>query len=159
MAGGVPPRDPSLPHSEHLIHRVDRWYEFLDAMKRTLVTPEGRVIPVLAAIGNHEVRGGYHHNSDAYAPAEAWQREFAPFYNGVFAFPGHPGYGILDFGEYLSIVLLDTDQSGPIDERFREEGAAEPGGRLADVPHGVPHGVPHRAVLSRLSARDRPGKK
>ena len=39
-----------------------------------------------------------------------------------------------------------------IDERFREEGAAEPGGgRLASVPHG--------AVLSRRSARDRPGTK
>lgn len=95
--------------------RVERWYEFLDAIKRTLVTPEGRVIPVLAAIGNHEVRGAYHHNIEDYAPGDAWQREYAPFYYGLLAFPGHPGYGVMDFGGYLSVLLLDTDHSGPID--------------------------------------------
>jgi len=95
--------------------RVDRWYEFLDAIRRTLVTPGGRVIPVLAAIGNHEVRGAYHHNIEDYAPGDAWQREYAPFYYGLLAFPGHPGYGVMDFGGYLSVLLLDTDHSGPID--------------------------------------------
>jgi acid phosphatase type 7 len=104
-----------LAYADGRPDRVERWYEFMDAIKRTLVTVDGRVIPILAAIGNHEVRGGYWHNSDEYAPGEAWQREFAPFYYSLFAFPGHPGYGALDFGDYLSIVLLDTDHSGPIE--------------------------------------------
>ncbi len=104
-----------LAYADGRPDRADRWVEFIGAMQETLVTPEGRAIPVLAAIGNHEVRGGYHHNSEEYAPGPEWQRDFAPYYFSLFAFPGHPGYGVLDFADYLSIVLLDTDHAGPVD--------------------------------------------
>jgi hypothetical protein len=104
-----------LAYADGRPDRVDRWVEFLEIMRNTLVTPEGRVIPVLASIGNHEVRGAYHHNIESYEPTEAWQREYAPYYYALFAFPGFPGYGALDFGDYLSLILLDTDHSGPVD--------------------------------------------
>jgi len=104
-----------LAYADGRPDRAYRWVDFLDVMMRTLVTAEGRVIPVLAAPGNHEVRGGYHHNSEVYAPGPEWQREFAPYYFSLLAFPGHPGHGVLDFGDYLSILLLDTDHTGPIE--------------------------------------------
>ncbi|TVP44074.1 MAG: metallophosphoesterase family protein [Gemmatimonadales bacterium] len=117
----VTPYDPDfilwagdLAYADGLPERAYRWVDFLDVMMRTLITAEGRVIPVLAAPGNHEVRGGYYRNSDAWEPGPEWQREFAPFYYALFAFPGHPGYGVLDFADYLSIVLLDTDHTGPM---------------------------------------------
>lgn len=99
--------------------RFGNWVEFFDAMMNTLITEEGRVIPVIFGIGNHEVQRGYfHHGGTDGIPVEntdAFRESIAPYYYSLFAFPGHPGYGVLDFGEYLSIVLLDTDHSGPIE--------------------------------------------
>lgn len=104
-----------LAYADGRPDRAYRWVEFLEIMRTSLVTPEGRVIPVLAGIGNHEVRGAYHHNIETYDGSPEWQREYAPYYYSLFAFPGHPGYGVLDFADYLSLVLLDTDHSGPIE--------------------------------------------
>jgi hypothetical protein len=99
--------------------RVDRWYEFFDAMLDTLVTDEGRVIPVIFGIGNHEVVGGYYwggdRGRDSYEDTDAFRESIAPYYYNLFAFPGHPGYGVLDFADYMSIILLDTNHSGPVE--------------------------------------------
>ncbi len=126
-----------LAYADGLPERSYRWVDFLDVMMRSLITSEGRLIPVLAAPGNHEVRGGSYRNSEEYAPGPEWQRDFAPYYFALFAFPGHPGYGVLDFAEYLSIVLLDTDHTGPMEgaqtDWLRSVLAAR-----ADVPHVFP---------------------
>jgi len=90
---------------------VSRWYEFMDSMVETLVTPEGRVPPVIVGMGNHEIRGGYHRNR---INSQADRERLAPYFYGLFAFPGDPGYGVLDFGDYLSIVMGDTEHSNPI---------------------------------------------
>lgn len=90
---------------------INRWYEFLEAMVTTLVTEDGRVPPVVACIGNHEVRGHYHKDRMKRAADRA---ELAPFFYQLFAFPGQPGYGVLDFGDYLSLVFGDSDHSNPI---------------------------------------------
>jgi hypothetical protein len=91
--------------------KVKNWYEFLDAMVGTLVTDDGRVPPVLGCIGNHEIRGGYHQDR---IKGDAERADLAPFFYGLFAFPGQPGYGVVDFGNYLSLVFGDTDHSNPI---------------------------------------------
>jgi len=91
--------------------KIKNWYEFLDAMLDTLVTDDGRVPPVLVCIGNHEIRGGYHNNR---IKSDADRANLAPFFYGLFAFPGQPGYGVVDFGNYLSLVFGDSDHSNPI---------------------------------------------
>jgi len=91
--------------------KINNWYEFLDVMVKTLVTPEGRVPPVVVGIGNHEIRGGYHNGRIS---NEDDRRDLAPFFYGLFAFPGQPGYGALDFGDYLSLVFGDSGHSNPI---------------------------------------------
>jgi phosphodiesterase/alkaline phosphatase D-like protein len=35
------------------------WDRWLDSWQQHMVTPQGHTIPIVAAIGNHEVRGGY----------------------------------------------------------------------------------------------------
>ena len=59
---------------------------------------EGRLIPLVVCVGNHEVDGGY-----------GKPRSAAPFFfalhDGLFA---DTSYNVLDFGDYLSLVLLDT---------------------------------------------------
>lgn len=107
-----------LAYADGLEERAYRWYEWFDAVKHTLVAEDGRVVPILCAIGNHEVRGGYYNRNDrSPRPGQDWdafQLEIAPYYFTLMAFPGHPGYGVLDFGDYLSLILLDTDHAGPI---------------------------------------------
>lgn len=93
-----------------------------------MVTPDGRHIPMVAAIGNHEVDGAY-----------GQTREKASFFFSLFDTWAHPevgAYRALDFGDYLSLVLLDTDHTCPVaaqTEWLRETLAAR-----ARVPHVFP---------------------
>lgn len=98
--------------------KVDRMIEFVELMRDSLIGPDGRIIPVVTAIGNHEVRGGYYwnspHGADAWPGTGAAREEIAPYFYALWAFPGHPGYGVLDLGDYASLIILDTDHTGPI---------------------------------------------
>ncbi|MEO5803667.1 MAG: metallophosphoesterase family protein, partial [Verrucomicrobiota bacterium] len=86
------------------IERVQRWYDFFDSWKNHGVAPDGRLIPLLVTIGNHEVKG-------------FWGKtpESAPGFYALFSMPGKQGYNSLDFGNYLSLVLLDSGHTHPID--------------------------------------------
>lgn len=92
-----------LAYADGKPEQVGRWYNWFDVCKRTLITPEGRVIPIVVTIGNHEVQGAFNQ-----------PYEKAPFFYSLFPFPGRPGYGVLDFGKYLSLVVLDTGHTAPI---------------------------------------------
>jgi hypothetical protein len=78
---------------------------FLRNYSKHMIGRDGRLIPMIACIGNHEVDGGYKKS-----------RAKAPFFYGLFEglYP-HSGFASLDFGDYLSLVLLDTDHTTPID--------------------------------------------
>ena len=77
---------------------------FLRNYCKHMVGRDGRLIPMVAAIGNHEVDGGYNK-----------PRAKAPFFYALFdgLFP-ETGFAKLDFGDYLSLVLLDTNHTTPI---------------------------------------------
>lgn len=83
--------------------KVSRWFDLLAAWRETMRTPDGLMIPLVPAIGNHEVKKGAPRG-----PASA-----ATFYT-LFSFPGEPGYAALDFGDYLSLLILDTDHTASI---------------------------------------------
>jgi len=103
--------------------KVQNVMDWFDAYGKTMVTKDGRVVPVLVAIGNHEVRGGFVGSPLAKSlreqtPAlsqEAIRTELAPYFYNLFACPGQPGYRVVDFGDYLSLVLLDSNHTNPID--------------------------------------------
>jgi hypothetical protein len=77
---------------------------FLRNYSRHMVARDGRLIPLVTCIGNHEVNGGYNK-----------PRSRAPFFYALFdgLYP-ETGYATLDFGDYLSLVLLDTGHTSPI---------------------------------------------
>lgn len=79
--------------------------QFLSNYSRDLRDAEGRMIPMLACIGNHEVRGGYH-KSRSEAPF------FYTFFDGLYP---ETGCAKIDFGDYLSLVFLDTNHTMPIE--------------------------------------------
>ncbi|MEX0886011.1 MAG: sugar-binding protein [Phycisphaeraceae bacterium] len=137
---------------------IHLWVEWFEAIDNTLVSQDGRIVPIVLAIGNHEVRGGYYHSHSDFQPTNAWRLSVAPYFYQLFAFPGHPGYGVLDFGQYMSIIVLDTDHTNPIEDQssWLEQTLAE----RAHVPHVLPvYHVPgypsHRAHDGLVSQRVR----
>lgn len=78
---------------------------FLRAYSKTMFDSKGRMIPLIVGIGNHEVNGGYNK-----------PRSAAPMYFSLFdgMYP-ETSYATLDFGDYLSLVLLDTGHVSKIE--------------------------------------------
>ncbi|HLN30072.1 MAG TPA: metallophosphoesterase family protein [Gemmataceae bacterium] len=83
---------------------VDVSLAFLRNYSKHMIGRDGRLIPMVTCIGNHEVDGGYG-KPRAQAPF------FYALFDGLFR---DTGYATLDFGDYLSLVLLDTGHTSPI---------------------------------------------
>ena len=79
-----------------------RWLEWLDSWHEKAVAPDGRLIPMIAVIGNHEVKGV------GFRPTNAPGEDNAPFYYSLFRGMEEGGQLAIDFGDYLSIVGLDS---------------------------------------------------
>lgn len=152
-ADGLPPelqrqRDPQMARVEN------QWYSFFDAYKNTLITDDFRVVPMVATIGNHEVYGGYYWRDDrrpddmAYEDSDQWRSTAAPYFFSLFASPGLPGYGVLDFGNYMSVVMLDSDHANPVENQntWLEQTLAE--------RERIPHVFPTYHVPAYPSVRD-----
>jgi len=95
--------DLAYSHAANAPEKTERWVDYFDSWARNAVTPAGRLIPMVVAIGNHEVAGNWGQTA---AQAES-------FYN-LFPFPGQRGYAALDFGKYLSLLLLDSGHTTPV---------------------------------------------
>lgn len=91
-----------------------KWYRFFESWHHRARTPDGRLIPQLVAIGNHEVYSGFVQNHPDFTPTPSWRARNAPYFYSCFSFPGQPGYGVVDFGQYLSLVILDSDHTNRI---------------------------------------------
>lgn len=83
--------------------KSNKWVAWLAAWKEDMVTSDGRLIPIIPAIGNHDVTGGYDQTP-----------EQAPFFYTLFPFPGKAGYNVLDVDSYLSIIVLDSGHTHPV---------------------------------------------
>jgi acid phosphatase type 7 len=77
---------------------------FLRNYSATMIDPSGRLIPLVACVGNHEVDGAIGARREA-APS------FLSVFDGLFR---DVSYAALDFGDYLSVILLDTGHLAPI---------------------------------------------
>ena len=80
--------------------RIARWYRWLDLWSRTMVRADGSLVPIVCAIGNHDVAGQF-----------GGEPEDAPFYYALFVPPGESSFRVLDVTVGLSVVLLDSDHS------------------------------------------------
>lgn len=105
-----------------------------------------RLIPIVAAIGNHEVQSGMHANPDE-----------APYYYTLFDNTRRDrAYWAFDIGEYLSILLLDSNHTTPVagdQTDWLEEALAE----RTDRQHlmAVYHVAAYPSVNSFAGGRDR----
>ncbi len=81
-----------------------RWIDWFQSWKQLVRGKGGRLIPMVVAIGNHEVKGGY----NGKIPEEA------PYFYGFFVPPQTHSYYALDFGKYLSFIVMDSGHTQPI---------------------------------------------
>ncbi len=133
-------------------HLWDYWFE---TNRNTLIDEDGRVVPILVAIGNHEVLDGYYANHDDAAQTDDWRESVAPYFYALFAFPGQPGYNVLDFGDYMTLIALDTEHTNPV-EGAQTEWLAGVLEERADA--GVPHVFPFYHVPAYPSYRNKSGR-
>lgn len=97
-----------------------RWVAFLEDWSDQLQTEEGRLIPLLVVAGNHDIT----------------PTNYDLFFQ-FFAFPEKQLYRAVDFGNYLSLLLLDTGHFSPIEGAQTEwlEGALK---ARTQVPYRFP---------------------
>jgi acid phosphatase type 7 len=76
---------------------VWRWFDLFRIWQDHMVTEDGYLVPFIPAIGNHEVVGGFLQTPDR-----------APLYFTFFDKPGKRTYFAVDVGNYMSIIVLDS---------------------------------------------------
>lgn len=76
----------------------NRWVSFLSIWKEQMITPSGRLIPMVLAIGNHDLT-----------------EETTKLFFTLFPIPNNRLYRSLDFGNYMNLILLDTEHFAPIE--------------------------------------------
>ena len=92
-------------------HDVKREIQFWEQWSAAAHAPDGRVVPFVAGIGNHEVKGGYWQEGATFEQ----MRERAPFFYSLFGGLYRKAEPVaLDFGNYLSMLLMDSGHILPI---------------------------------------------
>ncbi len=80
---------------------LKRWRRFFKEWKEQMVTSDGRMIPIVPVLGNHDIR--------QISPAQ--KPRYFLFYE-LFALPNKGvSFRALDVGNYLTLLLLDTGHS------------------------------------------------
>lgn len=82
---------------------IQRWKIFFKAWQEQMVTSDGRLIPMVVVLGNHDLES-----------AHVDPKKKPVLFYELFAMPNLLSYRTLDFGDYLSFFLLDTGHTYPI---------------------------------------------
>lgn len=90
---------------------ITREIAFWKQWKEVAVAPDGRRIPFVAVIGNHEVKGGYVQEGATFEQMKARAPFFYALFGGLYS-RAEPV--ALDFGNYLSLLLMDSGHVLPV---------------------------------------------
>lgn len=99
-----------LAYAEADPSKAWRWLQFFQSADRNLVTPDGRLIPVLVTLGNHDTANPLRQRDPEFVPPRTAQerKKCAPYMDAFFPVLIEHGYAAVDFGRYLSLLLMDT---------------------------------------------------
>jgi len=86
-----------------------RWRTFLQCWTEQMVDGAGRLIPLLAVVGNHDVRGSYNKLMSGELTPSLFYTLF-PFKQELIP------YREIVFGDYLALFLLDSGHTHPVDK-------------------------------------------
>lgn len=113
----------AAPHDVEKKEDAQRWLDWISSYSSSMITPSGYKIPLIACIGNHDVKGWLGKGT-----------EDAAFFYTLLATPGLPGYKALQFGDYMSLFLLDSNHSNPIKGK-QADWLREVLAKFSDTPH------------------------
>lgn len=85
-----------IAYADGKLSNIAFWDEWLDNWEREMITPEGYTVPMVLAVGNHDVAG-----------REPAGRKGAPFYFGFFRQDDN-SYFLRRFGPDIVMYVLDT---------------------------------------------------
>lgn len=105
-----------IAYADNIWSKRSNWHIFWDEWFQRVVNPEDPITPLVVGIGNHEVGNG------------SWSIEYGgerfnfeekklghnTWFAAQFAFPENGAYGVVDVGNYLSIVMLDSGHCSPL---------------------------------------------
>lgn len=95
--------------------KARRWTRFFQSINRHLRTPDGKLVPLVIAIGNHEVNlSGKDRWAENLPKDPETRRRLSACFQAAFPFPDDPDFGVIDAGDYLSLVILDSDHLTPV---------------------------------------------
>ncbi len=143
---GVIGGDIAYANGEFYAYRT--WDAWLRNWENSMIAPDGRMIPLVAAIGNHET-------NDIESPDPA---TMAPFYYAYFGQQAGRTYFDLQFGPHLAILALDSGHVVP--HADQTAWLSETLAKLSDVPYRyavyhVPLYPAHREYEGDYSVRGR----
>lgn len=92
-------------------HDLKREIAFWRQWHATARAPNGRVIPLVPGIGNHEVKGGYVQEGATWEQMKSRAPFFYALFGGLY---DKPEPVAIDFGSYLSLLLMDSGHVLPI---------------------------------------------
>lgn len=92
-----------IPYSNGLLGEYDDWTQWFKNWDKYMVCTDGRMIPIVTAIGNHEVN---HYETDNQALR-------SPDYLSLFGRQGKAAYYSRQFGENVIFFLLDSGHLNP----------------------------------------------
>jgi acid phosphatase type 7 len=97
--------------------KAERWYDWLAMWKEDMVTSDSLMVPLVTAIGNHEIVGNQTRAQWHTPGSDPRPAAHAPYYYSLFVEPDTVSYTTLDFGDYLSLILLDSGHSHTVAEQ------------------------------------------
>ncbi len=92
-----------IPYSNGLLAEYGDWTQWFANWDKYMVTSDGRMIPIVAAIGNHEVNGYETDNQELRSPD----------YMSLFGGQGPAAYYSRRFGDNVIFLLLDSGHLNP----------------------------------------------
>lgn len=90
------------------------WYRWIDIWTEYVHSDDGRAIPMIIGIGNHEMKSYQGLKGHRRVTGLRFYRKSpknAPFYYSLFDLPEGKSNFTVDFGDYMSIILLDSNHS------------------------------------------------
>lgn len=94
-----------IAYANDMVTNSAKWDAWLDHWETNMISPLGLTIPMVLAIGNHEIRGG----------AKSLSPTNSQFYFGYFAQNRERSYRDCTFGKNLALFLLDTGHAAAHD--------------------------------------------
>ena len=108
-----------IAYADNVWDNRGQWHTFWDEWLQR-IDPNEPIIPMVVGIGNHEIGNGVEitHQRGERFNFEEKRLGNNTWFAAQFAFPQNGAYGVIDAGDYLSLVMLDSEHASPYNTQY-----------------------------------------